>query len=399
MSSSGISRRSLLARSLIGAGAAWAGGLQSAPLRLAPSTAAAQPAPDAGDPAEPTPAERAAMGSSARTFMQNYAVPGFSVAVGHAGQLIYQDAFGLADRERSEPLTPMHLFRIASVTKPITSAAIFSLIEQGRLHLGDRVFGPGGVLGTDFGAPPYHPQVDQMTLEHLLTHTCGGWNNTHDDPMFMNLGMNHAQLIEWVLRTRPLDHPPSQAYAYSNFGYCVLGRVIEKVSRLGYAAFVGETVLKRCGIADMAIAGNTLAQRHRDEVKYYGQNRDEPYHMNVARMDSHGGWIARPADLVQFAMHVSGFPAPPNILKADTLLAMTTASSANAGYAKGWAVNKANNWWHSGSLPGTSTIVVRTHSGFCWAAFVNTRRSGSALDGDLDKLIWTMVGQVKAWRA
>jgi CubicO group peptidase (beta-lactamase class C family) len=209
--------------------------------------------------------------------------------------------------------------------------------------------------------------------------------------------MNHAQLIEWVLRERPLDHPPGQSYAYSNFGYCVLGRVIEKVSRQSYPAFVGDAVLKRCGIADMAIAGNTLAQRRRGEVKYYGQN-DDPYGMNVARMDSHGGWIARPADLVQFVMHVDGFAAPPNILKPDTLHTMTTGSVPNAGYAKGWEVNKADNWWHNGSLPGTSTIVVRTHSGFCWAAFTNTRRRSSALDGDLDKLGWTMVRQVGGWR-
>jgi CubicO group peptidase (beta-lactamase class C family) len=381
-----LSRRALLRRSL-GAGAAWA----CAPL----VPAAAQPA---GAPAEPSAAERAAMAASARAFMQSYAVPGFSVAIGSAGKIIYQDAFGVADREKNEPLTPMHLFRIASVSKPITSTAIFSLIEQGRLHLGDRVFGPGAVLGTDFGAPPYHPQVDQITLEHLLTHTGGGWNNTRDDPMFMHAGMSQAQLISFVLRERPLDHPPGQSYAYSNFGYCVLGRVIEKVSRQGYAAFVGDTVLKRCGIADMAIAGNTLAQRRSGEVKYYGQN-DDPYGMNVARMDAHGGWIARPADLVQFAMHVDGFAEPPNILKPDTIRTMTTASSANAGYAKGWVVNKANNWWHNGSLPGTSTIMVRTHSGFCWAAFTNTRRQNSALDGDLDKLIWTMVGQVKGWRA
>jgi CubicO group peptidase (beta-lactamase class C family) len=392
MSSSGISRRSLLTRSLVGAGA-WAGALLAGP--FAPSPAAAQPGPGG---AEPTPAERAAMGASARTFMQNYAVPGFSVAIGRAGELIYQDAFGVADRENNEPLTPMHLFRVASVTKPITSAAIFCLIEQGRVHLGDRIFGPGAVLGTDFARPPYHPQIDQITLEHLLTHTAGGWSNAHDDPLFMNASMDHVQLIEWVLRNRPLDHPPGQSYAYSNFGYCVLGRVIAKVARRSYADFVSEAVLKRCGIADMAIAGNTLAQRRRGEVKYYGQNRDEPYGMNVARMDSHGGWIARPADLAQFAMHVGGFAAPPNILKPETTRTMTTASSANTGYAKGWSVNKANDWWHTGSLPGTSTIVVRTHSEFCWAAFINTRRQDSALDGDLDKLIWTMAGQVKAWR-
>jgi CubicO group peptidase (beta-lactamase class C family) len=387
VSSSGISRRTLLATSLVGAGAAYAAG------PFAASPAAAQ----AGPP-EPTAAERAAMAASARAFMQTYAVPGFSVAVGHGGRIIYQDAFGLADREKNELVSPMHLFRIASVTKPITSTAIFLLVEQGRLHLGDRIFGPGGVLGTDFGAPPYRGQVEQITLEHLLTHTGGGWSNNRDDPMFTHPRMDHAQLIEWVLHNRPLDHPPGQSYAYSNFGYCVLGRVIEKVSRQSYAAFVGDAVLKRCGIADMAIAGNTLAERQRGEVRYYGQNED-PYGMNVTRMDSHGGWIARPADLVQFAMHVDGFAPPPNILKPETIRTMTTASSANAGYAKGWQVNKANNWWHNGSLPGTATIAVRTHSGFCWAAFINTQRPDSALDADMDQLIWTMIGHVKAWRA
>ena len=120
--------------------------------------------------------------------------------------------------------------------------------------------------------------------------------------------------------------------------------------------------------------------------------------MNVTRMDSHGGWIARPADLVQFFMHVSGFAAPPNILKSPTIQTMTTATAANAGYAKGWEVNKANNWWHNGTLSGTETIAVRTHSGFCWAAFVNTRRSNSPLGRDLDKLVWNMVSQVKSWK-
>jgi CubicO group peptidase (beta-lactamase class C family) len=314
MSSTGISRRSLLIRSLLGAGAAWTSA-------SAPATAQGVP----GEPGEPTPAEPA-MAASARAFMQTYAVPGFSLAVGHGGRIIYQDAFGLADRERNERLTPMHRFRIASVTKPITSTTIFSLIEQGRLRLGDRIFGPGGVLGTDFGPLPYRPQVDQITLEHLLTHTGGGWSNNQDDPMFSHPRMDHAQLIDWVLHNRPLDHPPGQSYAYSNFGYCVLGRVIEKITRQGYAAFVGDAVLKRCGVTDMAIGGNTLAERQRDEVRYYGQNED-PYGMNVIRMDSHGGWIARPADLVQFAMHVDGFAAPPNILKPETIRTMTTASS------------------------------------------------------------------------
>jgi CubicO group peptidase (beta-lactamase class C family) len=388
-----IDRRAFLARAL--RGAALAGVSVSLPPLFAPLPALAQPGP--GETPQPTAPERSAISNLAQGFMQQYGVPGLSVAIGRAGALVYEDAFGWADSEKREATSPMHLFRIASVSKPITSVTIFTLIEAGHIKLSDRIFGPGAILGTDYGRPPYHPHVDEITVEHLLTHTGGGWDNQHADPTWMNVGMNHAQLIEWVLRARPLDNPPGEKYAYSNFGYCVLGRVIEKVTGQPYATYVGNAVLRRCGVTDMRIAGNTIAQRHPGEVKYYGQG-DNPYGMNVTRRDSHGGWIARPADLVQFFMHVSGFSVPPNILTAQTIDLMTTGSSANAGYAKGFFVNRFGNWWHGGSLPGTSTIAVRTHSGFCWAAFTNTRRSNSGLDGDLDKLVWNMAREVKSWR-
>ena len=239
--------------------------------------------------------------------------------------------------------------------------------------------------------------MDDITVEDLLTHTSGGWSNWKADPMFMNPEMNHAQLIEWTLRSRPLDHSPGQRYAYSNFGYCVLGRVIEKVTGQPYAAYVHNSVLKRCGINDMTIAGNTLAERHPKEVKYYGEGVVNPYGMNVTRMDSNGGWIARPTDVVQFVMHVDGFATQRNILKSPTIRTMTTPSSANPGYAKGWEVNMDGNWWHGGSFPGSATIAVRIHSGFCWAAFVNTRDYNSPLESDLDKLVWDMVREVRGW--
>ena len=365
---------------------------------LAPALPVLSLAQPAADLPPPTADETAAMADLAKAFMEKYAVPAFSLAVGHGGAIVYQDAFGFADQERHQTVTPDNLFRIASVTKTITSVAIFSLIEAGRIGLTDKVFGPGAITGTDYGKPPFHPGIEDITVEHLLTHTAGGWpNNDGNDPMFKNPQMDHAELIAWTLRTRPLDHPPGETYAYSNFGFCVLGRVIETITRQPYADYVRAAVLGRCGVTDMTIAGNTLAQRQPREVKYYGQG-ENPYGMNVARMDSHGGWIARPADLVQFFMHVDGFAAPPNILAPATLATMTTASSANPHYAKGWEVNAANNWWHNGTLAGTETIAVRTHSGFCWAGFTNTRRSKSDLGIDLDRLIWKMVQQVKAWR-
>jgi CubicO group peptidase (beta-lactamase class C family) len=348
---------------------------------------------------EGTPAERAAMAAAARAFMQKYDVPGLGVAIARQGRPVYDESFGFADREAQERLLPTHRFRIASVTKPITSVAICLLVQQGLLRFEDKAFGPGGVLGTDYGAPPYEPQVADITIEHLITHTSGGWTNDGNDPMFQRPELDHAELIAWTIRTHPLVNPPGKAYAYSNFGYCVLGRVIEKIGRRPYAEFVSEAVLRRCGVTDMEIAGNKLADRKPLEVRYFGQGGESPYDMNVARMDSHGGWIARPADLVAFATHVDGFSSTPSLLKPDMLRMMTTAPAFHPGYAKGWEINKANNWWHNGSLPGSSTIMVRTHSGFCWAALANTRATKGDTNGDLDALVWTMVGKVAGWNA
>jgi len=149
----------------------------------------------------------------------------------------------------------------------------------------------------------------------------------------------------------------------------------------------------------MRIAGNTLEDRVAGEVVYYGQGGDNPYDMNVRRMDSHGGWLATAADLVRFALRVDGFSAARNILKPASIGEMTTPTIANRGYAKGWAVNPSNNWWHTGSLPGTTSIMVRTSSGFCWAALANTREARGDTGGALDRMMWDLVGQVKGWRA
>jgi CubicO group peptidase (beta-lactamase class C family) len=131
-----------------------AAGAAVLPVLSVPFSAFPQPAPNPDNTGEATPSERASMSSLARAFMQQYDVPGLSVAVGRAGTLVYEDAFGFADREKREAVSPMHLFRIASVSKPITSVAIFLLIEEGLIRLTDRIFGPGAITGTDYGRPP-----------------------------------------------------------------------------------------------------------------------------------------------------------------------------------------------------------------------------------------------------
>ncbi len=345
---------------------------------------------------KPTERELAAIAEIANQFMNKYNVPSLSVSIARHGQFVYREGFGFADKAKGEKVTPSHLFRIASVTKPITAVAIFSLIENSRIKLSEFIFGDKGILQFDYGTH-YSDLVQKITLEHLLTHTCGGWENDGNDPMIMDPTMDAKDLIRWTLQNEPLKNEPGKHFAYSNFGYCILGRVLEKISGQSYAEFVQQAVMARCDIKGMLIAGNTLHERAPDEVVYYGQNGDDPYRYNIRRMDSHGGWIGTPSDLVQFALRVDGFAYVPNILNKLTIQIMTTPSAVFSNYAKGWFVNEVPNWWHGGSLPGTTTIMVRTASGLCWAAFTNTRTQG--MDSAIDRMMWNMVKAVPAWRA
>ena len=95
------------------------------------------------------------MANVASAFRSRYGVPALSVAIARSGSIEYEEPFAFADVEANKPTLPLHLYGIASLSKPITSAAIFDLIERGRLSLGDRVFGCGGVLGTTYGRSPY----------------------------------------------------------------------------------------------------------------------------------------------------------------------------------------------------------------------------------------------------
>ncbi|GAA0851008.1 serine hydrolase [Streptosporangium amethystogenes subsp. fukuiense] len=323
--------------------------------------------------------------------MRASGVAGVSLAIARRGALVFARGYGLANRETGERLTERHLMRIASVSKPITAVAVMRLVEAGLLTLDRRVLGAGGILGTRYGSRPYGAGLQAITVRHLLQHTAGGWTNDGDDPMFGNPAMNHDQLIGWVLDNRPLQHTPGTTHLYSNFGYCLLGRIIEQVTGEPYADFVRRSVLTPSGITNMHLAGNTRAERRPDEVVYYGTG--DPYGIPARRMDSHGGWLASPVDVVRFALRADGFPTVPDLLRPDTIATMTAPSAAEPAYACGWGVNTLGNWWHSGRLIpyGTESILARTSNEFCWAALAN----GNGVD--LDTMMWEVFQQIAVW--
>lgn len=318
-------------------------------------------------------------------FMAAHDVPGLTFAISDRGRLVYARARGWADKTAKTPAQVTHRMRIASVSKPITSAAVMKLVQDGTIAQSDTVLGPTGRLGTAYGTKNYGAAELSITVDHLLTHT-SGFQNTPNDPMFNELSRDHASLIGWVLDNRDPVTTPGSAYMYLNFGYCLLGRIIERVTGTGYADHVLQAIAAPAGIGSMAIAGDTAADRASDEVVYYGQGGEDPYSMKVARMDAHGGWIANSPDLLRFLRLVDGRDGS-DILTASTVTTMTTGSAANSGYARGWTVDGAGNWDHNGSLPGTFSVLRRRADGTGDTVLMNTRSSAASFVGDVYALL------------
>jgi CubicO group peptidase (beta-lactamase class C family) len=331
-------------------------------------------------------------------YMQAFDVPGLSLAYGRGGDVLLARPFGVADRETREGVRVDSLFRIASVSKSITSAAIFSLVEKGVLRPTDRPFAGDGLLHAYAESSKRADWVAAITIHHLLTHTSGGWPNDETDPMFGNRSLDAPQLIAHTLATRPPRYPPGENYEYSNFGYCILGRVIEAATGMPYDRYVQGRILDPVGINDMRIARKEPAAR---EVRYYKTTADDPYALPITRMDSHGGWLATPTDLVRYAAALFGAAdrhgARP-LLSSASLAAICNGTTANPRYGCGWNVTDSGNAWHTGHLPGSESLLVHAKDGIAWAVVLNTRdKRKPAMTSSLDRLMWQIRQTVPQW--
>lgn len=355
-----------------------------------------------------------------QTFMANYQIPGATLAIAKNGKLVYMRAFGNADQAGTEPTQPYHMFRIASISKPITSIAIMKLIEDGQLSLSDKPFGPGGILNSDpyfANATIADTRVHNITIQNLLEHSAGWnrdvpmppgpvspypWGYPHSDPIAFPLHVTQTlgeanpvtrrAMIKFSIQ-KGLNFAPGTGNNYSNVGYLVLGEVIEKKTGLTYEDYVKENILAPLGIYDIRLGRNLLADKQEREGEYintfttlsaYGTGQIVPWQYggwSVEAMDAHGGWIATARDLVRLLTAVDGFPSRPDILSAGTIQTMTTPSATNPGYAKGWSVNSAGTWSHGGSLDGAYSWMVRTSTQFSsqltWAVIMNKRTNAS----------------------
>lgn len=334
---------------------------------------------DDSDPNPPPPAGQqdiANVNNAITTFMTNFNVPGASLAVSKNGKLVYIKGFGVTDKATNEVVKPTSRFRLASVSKTFTGVAIMKLVQDGKLTLDSKVFGTGAILGTEYGTPPYNANVSNITVRHLLNNTTGSWGgSTGGDVIDQNPGFNTKQFLDWVLNTRSNPKVPGTFYDYSNVGFWIAGRVIEKVSGKSYVNYIKEDIMAAIGGTQTDMAGKTEAERKSNEVKYYGQGNDAQYVYNIAfpRRDSDGGLMTTASDLLRLVNAVDGFTTRPDILNSASITEFTTAPSFST-YAGGIVLWPAQNvWYNYGSLPGTRTGFMRHNNGMSVALLLNTR--------------------------
>jgi CubicO group peptidase (beta-lactamase class C family) len=368
------------------------------------------------------------------SFLAEHKVPGAALAVTKAGKLVYARGFGYADVDAKEPVEPVSLFRIASVSKPVTAVATLKLAERKRFKLDDKVL---DVLNLK---PPakFDVRWKQITVAHCLRHL-GGWDrDISGDPIGQaqqiakTLGVRSparpADIVRFMMR-KPLDFDPGTRFAYSNLGYLVLGRIIEKMSGEGYEAHVRREILQPLGIRAAKLGRARAEHRAAGEVKYYdSQHRTGPslypphkpvpvqYGVdNLEGFEAHGGWIASAVELVKFASAFDDRVHSPLCLP-ETIDEMWRRPAGAAGfkadgspkdayYGCGWnvrpvgATGKANQW-HTGLIAGSESLLVRRFDGLNWAVIFNTAWAAdgkSTLCGLMDGEIHRAADAVKSW--
>jgi len=360
---------------------------------------------------------------SIQSFQKKWGIKGMSVAITKDGRLVYAKGFGYANEEAGEKVGPGHLFRIASVSKLITTMTIMHLYEENMIGLDDYVFGPDGILNEPQYLEYTDPRIEQITVRHLLTHTAG-WSRRSGDPMFMphiiarkmhvNLPVNCETIIRYSIGKK-LNYTPGTRYNYSNLGYVILGKIIEKVTGIGYEDYVKIAILNPLGIYDMHLGNSYPEEKAVNEVIYYESYRSS----KVLAYDSHrdfvpktyggsdikvlgaaGGWVASPAEMLKLIVAVDGFDTKPDILQPESIRLMTNGGKSGRNMM-GWkGTDGHGTWWRTGTLAGTSALVVRQNNGINWIILTNTstvRRS--RIHSETSRMMFGTVASIDTWPA
>jgi len=327
-------------------------------------------------------------------FLWRYRLKGASLAVVSEGKLVYAKGYGWADETAGVLMSPGNVFRLASLSKLITAAAVMKLCESGLLNLDEHVFGPGALLDYPEFADIRDPRMMKITVRMLLEHTAG-FSRRLGDPMFttrdvmarssMSEVPDMDAMIRYALSQR-LGYVPGRYYKYSNLGYLVLTKVVEHCSGMDYEAYCQRNVLYPAGCYDMHLAHNFYEEKYPNEVRYYEQDNElvNSYDLhkdgmyprtyggsNVAGLLGAGAWVGSPAEYVRFIASIDGDDVISDVLGRESVLQMTETSDSSP-HPLGWVNSAQGMWTRTGTLAGVSAMARRMPDGTIWMFITNT---------------------------
>lgn len=328
-----------------------------------------EPTPVVAPPPAPTPApETVAEGNPYAAYMITLAEQqGFSgaILVARGDEVLFQGAYGMANRSYKVPNTVETRFRIASLSKQFAATAIMLLEEEGRLRVADPI-----CQYLDACPAAWAP----ITIHHLLTHSAGV-----GEPPYLELPLQYGSSYSFAaaiatFRDLPLAFAPGARFQYSNEGYTLLGAIVERVSGQPYMTFLQERVLGPAGMADTGNARSYAIIEHLAAgYMRYGTNTADSYHMmaccttevalgtlvaaepTFVTSPTEGGLYATVADLYRWDRAL----ASGRIVKPATVARMRTGYTNDYGY--GWFVRPIHDLpaaAHNGGLNGYSSTMI-----------------------------------------
>lgn len=336
------------------------------------------------------------MENKIKRYLLRWEINGAQIAVTRNDSLLYVKGFGWADMEKKQEMQPSNIMRLASVSKLLTAVGVMRLAEVGTLKLSDHVFGPKGILNdTTFTNAIKDQRYLDITVEQLLHHKAG-FTTGAGDPMFstryimmqnrLTTPPDNNTLMKILLKRR-LGFTPGTAKRYSNVGYTLLSMIIEKKTRMSYEDYMRRFVFEPAGCYDFHIAGSYEKDRRRNEVKYYMHKGAEPvYEYNnsgrmvekcygendIPNLKGAGAWCASAAELSRLVASIDLLPGVKDILSKKSVEFMTR-EMPDHDFSIGWNFcPKGRPWIRTGSLSGTSALVLRYPDGECWILITNT---------------------------
>jgi CubicO group peptidase (beta-lactamase class C family) len=282
--------------------------------------------------------------------------PGMSVAVVVDGKIAWARGFGLADVENDVPARADTVYRIASISKPMTATAVMQLVEKGQVHLDDLV---------QKYVPSFPDRGLGVTLRHLMTHTSGirhynGGGEFNDKEHFDSL----AAAFE-VFENDPLLFTPGTRYSYSTYGYNLLAGVVEAASGLAFEAYMREKVWTPSGMSVTRLEhqGEIVPRRSRQYVKAGGGGVENAPFADLSVKWAGGGVLSTVEDLGRFAIALDEGKLLASSTLEEMYQPMTLTDGSKTHYGLGWEidVDAGGRRWiaHGGGATGGSTYLLR----------------------------------------